>query len=139
MLGDLIHIWVRMKLLIKTISLILFGWKIYCDTSLLSNMFGVGISIRAQDTLHKTYCLKWLKLFCDKCNIFQHPTEQISHAHKSILRPTYSRSRVSYSPIFLGYLSHSGVLLLWVGVRRPLTSSSQELLGQQIWYVASVG
>ena len=44
---------------------------------------------------------------------------------------------------------HSGDLLLWVGVRRrlssvvhrALTSSSQELLGQsyQIWYVASVG
>ena len=46
---------------------------------------------------------------------------------------------------FLGHLSHSGDLLLWVGVRRravcvvrrpssvvrrPLTSSSQELLGQ---------
>ena len=40
--------------------------------------------------------------------------------------------------ILLGHLSHSGDLLLWVGVRRrawsvvrrPLTSSSQELLGQ---------
>ena len=40
--------------------------------------------------------------------------------------------------LFLGHLSHSGDLLLWVGVRRrassvvrrPLTSSSQELLGQ---------
>ena len=40
---------------------------------------------------------------------------------------------------FLGHLSHSGDLLLWVGVRRrpsssvvrrALTSSSQELLGQ---------
>ena len=39
---------------------------------------------------------------------------------------------------FLGHLSHSGDLLLWVGVRRrgscvvrrPLTSSSQELLSQ---------
>ena len=39
---------------------------------------------------------------------------------------------------FLGHLSHSGDLLLWVGVRRrpssivrrPLTSSSQELPGQ---------
>ena len=50
---------------------------------------------------------------------------------------------------FLGHLSHSGDLLLWVGVRRhascvvrrPLTSSSQELRANlnQIWYVASVG
>ena len=40
--------------------------------------------------------------------------------------------------LFLGHLSHSGDLLLWVGVRRrassvvrrPFTSSSQELLGQ---------
>ena len=32
---------------------------------------------------------------------------------------------------FLGHLSHSGDLLLWVGVRRrALTSSSQELLRQ---------
>ena len=39
---------------------------------------------------------------------------------------------------FLGHRSHSGDLLLWVGVRRravcfvlrPSTSSSQELLGQ---------
>ena len=33
---------------------------------------------------------------------------------------------------FLGHLSHSGDLLSWVGVRRvrrPLTSSSQKLLG----------
>ena len=51
--------------------------------------------------------------------------------------------------VFLGHLSHSGDLLLWVGVRRhascvvrrPLTSSSQELRANlnQIWYVASVG
>ena len=44
----------------------------------------------------RRFCLNWLKLFFDKCNIFLHPTEQISHAHKSILRPTYSRSRVSF-------------------------------------------
>ena len=32
---------------------------------------------------------------------------------------------------FLGHLSETGDLLLWVGVRRrPLTSSSQELLAQ---------
>ena len=43
---------------------------------------------------------------------------------------------------FLGHLSNSGDLLLWIGVRRrPLTSSSQKLLAHlnQIWYVSSVG
>ena len=46
--------------------------------------------------------------------------------------------------VFLGHLSNSGDLLLWVGVRRRLssvcpavTSSSQELRGQS--YAASVG
>ena len=50
----------------------------------------------------------------------------------------------------LDQLSHSGDRLLWVGVcyglasvvlRGPLTSSSQELLGQSLpfWYVVSVG
>ena len=34
---------------------------------------------------------------------------------------------------FLGHLSHSGDLLLWVGVRRrALTSSPQKLLGQSL-------
>ena len=49
---------------------------------------------------------------------------------RSLIRPYYT--------YFLGHLSHSGDLLLWVGVRRrascvvrrALTSSSQELLGQ---------
>ena len=33
---------------------------------------------------------------------------------------------------FLGHMSYSGDLLLWVGVRRPLTFSSQELPGQSL-------
>ena len=45
---------------------------------------------------------------------------------------------VIYDRFFLGHLSHSGDLLLWVGVRRrassvvrrALTSSPQKLLGQ---------
>ena len=38
-----------------------------------------------------------------------------------------------FIPQFLGHLSHSGDLLLWVGVRRrPLTSSPQKLLGQSL-------
>ena len=37
---------------------------------------------------------------------------------------------VLFKSISLGHLSNSGDLLLWVGVRRALTSSSQELLGQ---------
>ena len=32
--------------------------------------------------------------------------------------------------ILLGHLSHSGDLLLWVGVRRPLTFSKKKLLSQ---------
>ena len=37
---------------------------------------------------------------------------------------------VLFKSILLGHLSNSGDLLLWVGVRRALTSSSQELLDQ---------
>ena len=42
---------------------------------------------------------------------------------------------------FLGHLSKSGDLLLWVGVRRRPLTSSQKLLAHlnQIWYVSSVG
>ena len=43
----------------------------------------------------------------------------------------YTRHHKIFGYDFLGDLSHSGDLLLWVGVcRRALTSSSQELLGQ---------
>ena len=38
---------------------------------------------------------------------------------------------------FLGHLSHSGDLLLWVGVRRLLKNYWANLY--QIWYVASLG
>ena len=52
--------------------------------------------------------------------------------------PSHVTGSFHVQAYLLGHLSHSGDLLLWVGVRRravcvvrrPLTSSSQELLGQ---------
>ena len=58
-----------------------------------------------------------------------------------ISAPTYLSLSLSLSlSPFLGHLSNSGDLLLWVGVLLTLTSSSQELLANlnQIWYVVSV-
>ena len=57
-----------------------------------------------------------------------------------IIKDIHSTYIYVTNSFFLGHLSHSGDLLLWVGVRRhassvvrrPLTFFSQELLGQSL-------
>ena len=75
----------------------------------------------------------------------QDAKNKLQEIRKEHIKGLFVRSKVKWieneekpTKYFLGHLSHSGDLLLWVGVRRrasfvvlrALTSSSQELLGQ---------